>query len=185
MILIQFSPEIMYDKDSDEFRYIPTRDYVRLWDDRNVIYHEATRKCYQYHYATNSIMTVDVEQCPMGTRFLLCKDKVLRPKQNWININKTKVSGLQFNQSQQEDPVDDIDDARMTVVSQGMYGHHQFNAVEQQQMVCLKNQTRSQTFNQPQSQPFSDPVRRLNHISERRPIQSNIMVHSYIMIRVK
>ena len=49
-----------YDKDSDEFRYIPTRDYVRLWDDRNVMYHEVTRKCYQYHDATNSLRTVDV-----------------------------------------------------------------------------------------------------------------------------
>ena len=35
--------EIIYDKDSDEFRYIVTRDYFRLWDNRNGIYHEATR----------------------------------------------------------------------------------------------------------------------------------------------
>ena len=38
MILTQFFSEITYDKDSDEFRYIPTGDNVRLWDDRNVIY---------------------------------------------------------------------------------------------------------------------------------------------------
>ena len=31
-----------------------------------------------------------------------------------------KVSDTQFNQSQQVDPVDDIDDARMTVLSPGM-----------------------------------------------------------------
>ena len=36
-------------------------------------------------------------------------------------------------------------------------------------MAYLKNQTRSQTFNQPQSQHFSDPVRRLSHISKREP----------------
>ena len=126
-------------------------------------------KCYQYHDATNSLMTVDTEHCPMGTRFLLCKDKVLRSKQNWTNANKTKVSDTQFNQSQQEDPVDDIDDTRMTVLSPCIYGSHQFTAVEQQQMAYLKNQTRSQTFNQTQTQPFSDPVRRLNHISKRGP----------------
>ena len=55
------------------------------------------------------------------------------------------------------------------MLSPGMYGCHQINVVEQQQMDYLKNQTRSQTFNQPQTQPFSDPVRRLNHISERGP----------------
>ena len=88
-------------------------------------------------------MTVDVEHCPMGTRFLLCKDKVLRPKLNWTNVNKTKVGYIQFNQSQQEDPVDDVNDTRMTVLSPGMNGHHQFTAVEQQQKASLKNQTRS------------------------------------------
>ena len=80
MIPHDFSRKIIYDKDSGEFRYIPTGDCVRLWDDRNVIYHKATGKCYQYHKATNSIMTVDVEHCPMGTRFLLCKDKVSKAK---------------------------------------------------------------------------------------------------------
>ena len=146
---MQFFSEISYDKDLDEFRYIPTGDYVRLWDDRNVIYHEATTKCYQYHDATISLMTVDIEHCLMGTRFLLFKDKVLRPKQNWTNVNKTTVSDTQFNQSQEGDPVDDTDDTRMTVLSPSMYGNHQFTAVEQQQMAYLKNQTRSQTFNQP------------------------------------
>ena len=106
-------------------------------------------------------MTVDVEHCPMGTRFLLFKEIVLRPKQNCTNVYKTKDSDTLLNQSQQEDPVDDIDDARMTVLIPGIYDHHQFNAVEQQQMAYLKNHIMSQTFNQPQSQSFSDPVRRL------------------------
>ena len=38
-----------------------------------------------------------------------------------------KVSDTQFNQNQQESPVDDIDDTRMTVLSPGIYGHHQFD----------------------------------------------------------
>ena len=160
MIPTQFFSEITYDKDSDEFRYISTGDYVRLWDDRNVIYHEASRKCYQFHNATNSLMTVHVQHVPMGTRFLLCKDKVFRPNKKLTNVNKTKVSDTQFNQNQQEEAVHDITDTRMTMVSPGGYGHHQFTAVEQQQMTYLKNQTRSQIFNQPLTQPFSDPVRR-------------------------
>ena len=169
MIPTRFFSEITYDKDSDEFSYIPTGDYVRLWDDRDVIYHEATRKCYQYHDVINSLMRVNVEHCPQGTRILLCKDNVLMPKQNLTNVNKTKVSDTQHNQSQQEDPVGDADDTRMTVLSPCMHGHHHFTAVEHQQMAYLKDQTRSQTFNQPHTQPFSDLVRRLNHISERGP----------------
>ena len=50
-----------------------------------------------------------------------------------------------------------------------MYGHHQFTAVEQQQMAYIKNQTRSQIFNQPQTYPFSDPARRQNHIPKGGP----------------
>ena len=113
-------------------------------------------------------MTVDIEHFPMGTMFLLFKDNVLRPK-NQTNVNKTKFSEPQFNQSQQEDPVDDADDTRMTVVSPAMYDCHQFTAVKQQQMAYLKDQTRSQTFIQSHTQSFSDQVRRLNHISERGP----------------
>ena len=130
MIPTQFFSKITYDKDLDEFRYIPTGYYVRLWDDRNVIYHEATRKCYQYYNTTNSLITVDVRHCPMGTRFLLCKDKVLSPKQIWTNVNNTTISDIQFNQSQQEHPVDDVNDIRMAMMSPGMYGHHLFTSVE-------------------------------------------------------
>ena len=63
--------------------------------------------------------------------------------------------------SQQEDSVDDVDDTRMTMLCPGMYGHHQFTTVEQQQMPYLKDQTRPQMFKQSHAQPFSDPVRRL------------------------
>ena len=34
----------------------------------------------QYYDATNNLMTVDLEHCPMGTKFLLCREEVLRPK---------------------------------------------------------------------------------------------------------
>ena len=114
-------------------------------------------------------MTVDVEHCPMGSRFLLCKENVLRPKQNLPNVNKTKVGDVQFNQSQEKDSVDDTDDTKITMLSPGMYGQHQLTAMEQQQMAYIKSQTMSQTFNQPNTQPFSDPARRLNHMSERGP----------------
>ena len=76
------------------------------------------------------------------------------PKQNWTNVNKTKVSDTQFSQSQQEDPADDIDDIRMTVLSPGMYGHHQFTAVEQQQMAYLKNRLGLKLLIDPSSNPF-------------------------------
>ena len=75
-------------------------------------------------------MTVGAEHCLMGTRFLLCKEKVLRPKPNLTNVKKAKVSGTQFNQSQQIDPVDDANDRRMTMLSPGMYDCHQFTDVE-------------------------------------------------------
>ena len=43
MIPTQFFSEIIHDKYFDESKYISTRDYIRLWVNRNVIYHEATR----------------------------------------------------------------------------------------------------------------------------------------------
>ena len=48
-------------------------------------------------------------------------------------------------------------------------------------MACLKNLTRSQNFNQPKTQPFSDPVKRQNDKTiylREDPVLSNIMVHS-------
>ena len=63
MIPTQFSLRLPTIETQDEFRYISTRDYVKLWDDRNIIYHEASGKCYQFHNATNSLRVVDVEHC--------------------------------------------------------------------------------------------------------------------------
>ena len=128
---------------------------------------------------------IDVEHFPMGTRFLLCKDKMLRPNKKLINDNKTEVRDTQFLQSQQEEPVDDITDTRMTMVSQGMYGCHQFTAVEQQQMAYIKNQTRYQIVNHPQTQSFSDPVRRQNPIPKRGPLPSNMIALSHTLFRVE
>ena len=92
---------------------------------------------------------------------MLCKDKVLRPKQNLTNVNKIKVGDAQFNQSQQKDSVNDTDETRMTMLSPGIYSHHQFTAMEQQQLAYPKDWTRSPMFNQPNTQPFSNPVRSL------------------------
>ena len=52
MIPTHFFSEITYDKDLDGFRYIPTGDYVRLWDDRNIIY--------QLENAINIIMPLTI-----------------------------------------------------------------------------------------------------------------------------
>ena len=175
----------MIDKDSDEFRYSLIRDYVRLWDDRNVIYLEANRKCYQYYNATNSLMMVDVKHSPMGTRFLLCKDKVLSPKENWTNVNKTKVSDTQFNQSQQEYPVDDVYDARMTMISPGMYGYHQCTTVEQKQRLTLKFRLGLKLLINPRPNPFLVQLRDKTIYLREDPIQSNIVVHSRILIRAE
>ena len=168
MIPTLFLCEITYYRDSDKFRYIPTRDYVRLWDDSTVIYPEASRKCYQFHNATKSLRVVDVEHCPMGTRFLLCKDKMLRPNQKWTNGNKTKVSDIQVNKDQQEKSIDDCTSPRMAMMSPGVYGHHQFNATEQQQMAYLKIKIGQKCTN-PHTQSFSDSARRWNPIAKRGP----------------
>ena len=52
------------------------------------------------------------------------------------------------------------------MLSPGMYGQHPFTAMEQLQMAYLNDWSRSQTFDQPNTQPFLDSVSRLNHISE-------------------
>ena len=122
--------------------------------------HEASRKCYQIHNATNSLRVVDVEHCLMGTRFLLYKDKMLRPSQKWTDGKKTKVSDIQVNQDQQEEPIDNIANTRMTMLSPGTYGHQQFPAIVQHQMAYFKNQNRSQIFTHPQMHFFYNPVTR-------------------------
>ena len=103
----------------------------------------------------------------MRTRFLLAKDKMLRPNQKWTDGNRIKVSDIQFNQDQEEEPIDDITYTRMTMVSPGAYAHLQFTAIEQQQVANLKNPNRSHIFTCPQTQSFSDPVRRWNPIPDR------------------
>ena len=103
----------------------------------------------QFHNLTNSLRVVDVEHCPMGTSFLLYKDKLLRPNQKWTVGNKTKVNDFQDSQGQQEQPINDVTKKGMTMENPGMYGHHQFIAIEQQQMTYLKNQNRSQIFTHP------------------------------------
>ena len=59
----------------------------------------------------------------MGTRFLLCKDKLLRPNQKWTVGNKPRVNDIQVSQGQEEEPVYDMTNPRMTMVSPGTYGH--------------------------------------------------------------
>ena len=48
-----------------------------------------------------------------------------------------------------------------------MYGYHQFNAVDQQEMAYLKIRLHLNLLINPIPNPFCDPVRRLNHISGR------------------
>ena len=47
-------------------------------------------------------MKIDVEHCPIGTKFLSCKDKVLMPRQDLTDVNKAKVGDAQLNVSQQK-----------------------------------------------------------------------------------
>ena len=115
----------------------PHQRYVRFWDDRNVIYHEASRKCYQIHNATNSLGGVDTEQCPIGTSFLLCKDKLLRPNEKWTVGNKTKVSDIQVSQGQQEEPVNDVTNTRMTMVSPGPATSRENNPVYMDDLLSI------------------------------------------------
>ena len=67
----------------------------------------------------------------------------------WKFGNKTKVSDIQVSQGQQEESVDNMTKAIMTMVSPGVYGYYQFTAIQQQQMAYLKNQNRSQIFTHP------------------------------------
>ena len=94
--------------------------------------------------------------------------KVLRPKQNGTNVKKTTVSDIQFKRANRKTLLMMLWHKNDSIKSRHVWCH-QCTAVEQKQMAYLKNQTRSQTFNQPQTQPFSDPVRRWDHIPERGP----------------
>ena len=91
----------------------------------------------------------------------------------------------QFNQSQQEDPVNDIDEARMTVLSPGMHSCHQFNALEKQQMAYLKIRLGLKHFINPSPNPFLIQLGDETIYPREDPIQSKIMVCYHIMIRMK
>ena len=131
------------------------------------------------------LRVVDVEHCPMGTRFLLCRDNLLRPNQKWTVGNKTKISDIQVSQAQEEEPINDVTRARMTIVSPGMYGHHQFTPMEQQPMAYLQNQNRSQIFTCLPTQSSSGPIRTQAPIPKRGPYTVQYNGFPLIPIRVE
>ena len=74
---------------------------------------------------------------------------------------------------------------RIAMVSQGVYSHHKFSAIEQQQMAYLKNQNRSLIFtcplpNLPLTQLGDEPL-----FPREDPTQFSIMALSLIPIRME
>ena len=74
----RFHAEISYNEYSSEYRYLSTGDIVQLWDRKNVIFHEVSKECYMFHKTTGHLEAVDVKTCSVGTRFLLCRDEMIR-----------------------------------------------------------------------------------------------------------
>ena len=74
----RFYAKVTYDECTNEYRYLSTSDVVQIWDNRNVIFHKELKKCYMFHETVGCLMTVKIETCPVETRFLLCKGKMIR-----------------------------------------------------------------------------------------------------------
>ena len=42
---------------------------------KETIFHKASKECYMFHKTIGHLMAVEIDPCPVETRFLLCKDK--------------------------------------------------------------------------------------------------------------
>ena len=91
--LQRFFTEITYDEYTSEYRYLGAGDIVKLWDKRNVIFHEAGKECYMFHKIAGHLMTVGMEICLAETRFLLCRDKMIKQHRSQLYPGLTKMSG--------------------------------------------------------------------------------------------
>ena len=78
MVPWRFYSKVTYDEHTNEYRYLSTSDVVQLWDKRNIIFHEASKVYYLFHKTVGHLITVEIETCPVETRFILCKDKMIR-----------------------------------------------------------------------------------------------------------
>ena len=89
----RFHAEISYDEYISEYRYLSTGDTVQLWHKRNVIFHEVSKEYYMFHKATGHLEVVGINTCSVGTRFLLCRDEMIRQHRSPLNPELTKISG--------------------------------------------------------------------------------------------
>ena len=92
---------------------------------------------------------------------------------------------MHFNQGQQEESIDDVANTRMMMVCPGVYGHHQFTAIEQQQMVHLKIRMGLKSLLTPRSKISLTQLRDEILYQREDPILSSIMVLFHVLIRVE
>ena len=91
--LQRFYTEISYDEYSSEYRYLSTGDVVQLSDKRNVIFHETSKECCMFHETTGHLVAVSIKTYPAGTRFLLCRDKMIKQHRSQLYPELIIMSG--------------------------------------------------------------------------------------------
>ena len=48
-----------------------------------------------FHETTGHLEAIGIKTCPVGTRFLLCRDKTIKQHRSLLNPELTKISGLE------------------------------------------------------------------------------------------
>ena len=95
-VLQRFYAKISYNEYTSEYRYLCSGDVVQLWGKRNVIFHETSKKCYMFLNTTGCLEAVGIKFCSAVTRFLLCRDKMIKQHRSPLNPDLTKISGSEI-----------------------------------------------------------------------------------------
>ena len=89
-----------------------------------------------FHKTVRHLLTVSIETCPAETRFLLCRDKVIKQHRSQLYPELTKLSRSEALRP----PSPSSSMIGMTKPYSDMYTHHHFTELEQEQSKFLQDQ---------------------------------------------
>ena len=143
----RFCTEISYDEYTSEYRFPSIGDVVQLWDKRNVIFYESSKECYLFHEAMGHLVAVSMKTCSVGTRFLLCRDKMTKQHRSQLYPELIRMSGSETLRPTSAN----TSLAGMTKTYSDMYTQNHLSSLEQEHSDFLCN-----------LQSFIDPGQKLN-----------------------
>ena len=108
-----------------------------------------------FHETTGCLVAVGIKTCPAGTRFLLCRDKMIKQHRSQLYPELIKMSGSETLRP----TIPNTSLAGMTISYSNMYTKNHFTNLEQEHSDFLHN-----------LQSFTDPGHKLiPNVLERQP----------------